>query len=206
MEQAELALSHHQGRDVVFSANLKHPMAPLLTEFLKKDAEMDQVNSSARTEDENDLMENLARLGAPLPFTKGTGLFLSPEETVVRALKLAHKNSTVARVVPLVLFKSRERLDFETLKNRAVSAGERKALGFFLDLTSELSADSKFKSRARQLRDKRMKRVESFFVNSSQGKFAKLLEQRNTPAVAKRWQFSMNMPLDSFASHFRKFA
>lgn len=202
MERAQLVVEEHQGRVVVFRGNRESPKFSLLQEFYRKDLE---VPSHSRSEDEVTLLGNLARLGAPVPPRVDTYLLLSPEETLAGALKLARKNATVARILPQVLFKNWNDIDFEKLKALAVKIGEGKTLGFFMELTAVLSGQSHFKEKARELKDRRCKKSESFFSLTSEGKFAKRLEQRNTPAVAKKWLFRMNMPLESFSSHFWKF-
>ena len=57
------------------------------------------------------------------------------------ALKLARKDSTVAfGLVPVAFYKSLGRVDFEEVKRLSLRKGEKKTLGFFLELTSSKQA------------------------------------------------------------------
>jgi hypothetical protein len=59
----------------------------------------------------------------------------------------------------------RERLDFRLLRRLAAERGQERALGFFLDLTSELSGDEALAREARSLAAhvRRHKRASQFF-------------------------------------------
>jgi hypothetical protein len=83
--------------------------------------------------------------------------------------------------------------------------GEGQTLGFFLELTDELAGADVFKAAAAPLEDKRLRRRKNFFSRDGRfGAYEEELALMNTPAVAKRWHFLMNMSLDSFKSYFRK--
>jgi hypothetical protein len=85
------------------------------------------------------------------------------EVVVAEALALAHHDSTVARVLPVLLWISHERLDWSKLRKAVAARAERQALGFFLDLTGELADDSSLKARARRLANARPRRPRLFF-------------------------------------------
>lgn len=60
------------------------------------------------------------------------------EEALVDAVRLARRDVTLARVLPVALSKQWKTLDRNRLKKAAVRAREKHAVGFFLALTAEL--------------------------------------------------------------------
>jgi hypothetical protein len=125
------------------------------------------------------------------------------EEVLAEALALSHQDATVALVLPLVLWRHRNRLDHGRLVRDATQRDERQALGFFLELAGRLGRDPGLASLAEHLRDQRRTRTRPFFARA-QGRMALALARRRTPALALRWGYLMNMDLESFASAFRK--
>ena len=154
---------------------------------------------------ENELFEGLARLGAPLPVPHKTNKVFNLEETLAYSLKLARRNSTVARVLTVAFAQSKNTLDFGHLKSCALKLHETQALGFYLDLTGQLLHDRTFQRQAMQLFDPTNIRQKSFFVGTpKKGKYLRLLEKLNTPTLAKKWGFRMNLGMDSFEAQFKK--
>ena len=150
----------------------------------------------------------LAHLGAPL--YGSTAVKASevppPERVLAEALPLARREAALARALPLALYRTRKRLDFSLLRRLARDRGQGRALGFFLDLTAELSGDRSLAREARPLARevRRRERASQFFRLRSATE--RRLAELKTPAVARRWGFRMNMSADSFASMFRKAA
>jgi hypothetical protein len=204
MERVGLAQSLHHGREVEFKAKPDHPQAELLQKLLDV-SQPTAAELSRQVEGEERVRSNLSRVGAPLggKFAPREEMLL--EETLFEGLKLARKDATVARVLPVALYLNLEKLNLGKLVELATFAGEKRTLGFYLELTGLLSNNSRLKKAAKELRDRRFKRAESFFVHQKRGEFQVRLEKRNTPKVAKHWRFTMNMGFDSFESHFRKF-
>ena len=147
----------------------------------------------------------LAFYGAPLVVADGEVDPPPPVEvTLADGLRLAHSDPSVAGNLPVVLARS-PHVDVAELARLAVLRGEGQALGFFLDLTDELSGERRFAEVANALRDGRVRRLKNFF--SFDGRFKSLerdLAELNTPAAARRWHFLMNMSTESFRSYFRK--
>lgn len=197
MEHAGLAKSEYEGKRVFFRANHDAPQTPLLKSLLQIEKQEERPSEV--------VLANLERMSGSLGSMAENQPELSDEETLALACGLARKNATVARVLPVALYKSLKHLNFEKLKALCFKKGEKKTLGFFLDLTSELANMTHLHELAEELRDDRFKKNESFFLNQSQGKYAKKLEAQNTPKLAKRWHFRMNMDLENFRSHFGKF-
>lgn len=148
----------------------------------------------------------LARYGAPL-YGSSAGndeTMPRPAYVLAEALKLSHSDASVARTLPLALWKTRAHLDLSELTRLAVERGQGDTLGFFLDLTSELSGDRALKRASNALRVRPRVRARQFFkVNS---RHERRLADLKTPDVARRWNFRMNMSLDSFRSMFAKAA
>jgi len=148
----------------------------------------------------------LSHLGAPLYGSTAVAAseVPTPEHVLAEALPLARKESNVARALPVAFHHVRERLDFSLLRRLAAERGQERALGFFLDLTSELSGDEALAREARSLatRVRRHKRASQFFKVHSPTE--RRLAEMKTPPTARRWGFRMNMPQDSFSSTFHK--
>ena len=142
-------------------------------------------------------------MGAPLGSTRSKKQKCSDEEMLVSAVALARNNSTLTRTLPVVLSKNVKRLDFEKLAACARKRNARQELGFFLDLTGVLAHDSDLRTKADSLFDRRRKRVTDFFKGKS-GKYSARLADQNTPPVAQKWLYRMNMNMDSFQSLFVK--
>lgn len=129
---------------------------------------------------------------------------LSFEEVVARALSFSRMNPTIARTLPVFIAKNEKHFTrFQTLKELVKKEHQENTLGFFLDLTCELTGNRFFRNLAVQL--KKNEKIEDFFVTSRKGKYRERLLKKNTPLVAKRWFFRMNMTLESFKSTFEKF-
>jgi hypothetical protein len=147
---------------------------------------------------------NLRQMGAPLASAGGKGSPLGKEETLAYALGLSRRHPEVARVWPVVYARHREELDHEMLARLAGRLGQKRALGFFLDLTQVLLGRDAPRARNR-LRDARFRKTQDFFVTEP-GERSRELAELRTPEVARRWHFRMNMPLESFKTSFDKFA
>jgi hypothetical protein len=127
-----------------------------------------------------------------------------PEQVVVEGLRLAHTDASVARALPVMFWANREKLRLADLVRRARRAKEGATLGFFLDLTSELAGSRWFSAAHADLRPDRPRSETFFFEGAEKSLVGKELAAVNTPPVARRWRFLMNMPLDSFETLFRK--
>jgi hypothetical protein len=127
-----------------------------------------------------------------------------PEQVVVQGLRLAHTDASVARALPVMLWANRDGLRLTDLVRRARRANEGATLGFFLDLTSELAGSRPFAAAHPDLRNDRPPTDTFFFEGAEKTLVGRELATLNTPPVARRWRFLMNMPLDSFETLFRK--
>ncbi|MBI4565711.1 MAG: winged helix-turn-helix transcriptional regulator [Planctomycetes bacterium] len=191
--------TRRSGRALHCSWNGRNPAAKALAEFLAKATAPGLGNP-----DEEDVFWNLRRWGAPLVRTGAPSRTLSIEETLAHGLVLARRYPDVARVWPLVLARNRSKVDFGELEVLARRLGQRRTLGFLLSVTGTILRDRLLLRRAAALRDSRARRTVDFFLQR-RGKRAQALADRNTPAEARRWRFRMNMPLESFRTHLRRF-
>jgi hypothetical protein len=150
----------------------------------------------------------LSHLGAPL--YGSTSVKSSdvprPERVLAEALSLAHREAAVARALPLAFFRFRKRVDFPLLRRLAKERGQGRTLGFFLDLTAELSGDEALAREARPLKAEVRRRARASQFFKLQSSMERRLAELKTPPVARRWGYRMNMSQDSFASMFRKAA
>jgi hypothetical protein len=126
------------------------------------------------------------------------------ERVVVEGLRLAHTDASVARALPVMLWANRDKVRLADLVRRARQAKEGATLGFFLELTAELAGSRPFTVASAGLRQDRPLSDTFFFEGAEKSLVGKELADLNTPAVARRWRFLMNMPLDSFETLFRK--
>jgi hypothetical protein len=172
------------------SLGLKLTVAPLETR--------DNVNADADT-----LRTWLAHYGAPLYGASVADDIPVLEVVLAMALSLARQDPSVARALPVAFYLNRHDLNLARLRGLANARGQGRVLGFFLELTSRLSGDPSFARAARPLRpvEPRQNAIQFFAVRS---KLERRIAEVRTPEVAKRWDFRMNMDLDSFASMFRK--
>jgi hypothetical protein len=184
----------------VFRANEASPCAGTLRDLVRTASHnMPPVDDAeaARTRGE------LRSLGAPLfdPPVEVSDV----EVAMVRGVALAHRDPTVARVLPLSFKGAAARgVDPDRLLQVARDSGEKQSVGFFLHLTSLLSGEAYFRKWAAPFRDARNSALRSFFPESSS--VAREAAERNTPGVAKQWGLRMNMSLDTFKSMYEKHA
>lgn len=197
MRAAGLARAKRAGAALVYSANPGSPHVELVRRLLE---EATAGPPPPPVPDADRVRTWLSAAGAPLLVSRpAKGPLPPPEEVLAEGLALSHQDPTVARVLPLVLWRQRDGLDYEKLVCEASRRNEGQALGFFLDLTGSLGGDSRLTAVARRLRDRRRTRSRPFFTRG-QGRRALALARERSPALARRWGYVMNMDLASFAS------
>lgn len=148
----------------------------------------------------------LQEAGAPIVLEGDSATTsLSLEEALARGSLLAKQDPSLARAIPVVLFKNKFNLETNRLLVFARRLQVKQELGFFLELTSELSKEQMFKRAAKPFRDKRLHLISDFFVDQSSSPMQRFLAERNTPELARKWKFRMNMSLATFQSTFERF-
>jgi DNA-binding transcriptional ArsR family regulator len=204
MRAAGVAEREREGNRLVYRARAGHDQATLLRN-LGRLAAQPEVTPPPDEIHADTVRGWLRDLGAPLGAPPSSKRAPSVETAVADGLALSHQNSTVARVLALVLWRQREKLDLDQLVREATRRDERETLGFYLELTSRLGRYPRFAKASRALRDRRRTRVRLFFAKPHSA-YDLTLARKNTPAAARRWGYLMNMGVDSFASAFTKHA
>jgi hypothetical protein len=200
MSDAGLALVERAGAEVVYRANGEHAYAELLRGLATAPGHPELPANPDRDEQ---VRGWLTSAGAPLGAATSPGPLPPFEDVVVSGLQLSHRDSTVARVMPLVLWRQRELLDFDRLRTEAMRRNEAPALGYFLELAGKLGHEPDLLRASAALRDRRRKKARQFF-SGVHGPRALAAMRRNTPREARRWGLLMNMGVDSFRSTFDK--
>lgn len=196
-----LVVCERSGNRVVYRANLGHEQASLVAALLMLDRPT--ATASSHRDHDDRVRTWLAQAGAPLFAQPSAQPGPAVEVVLAEALAVSHRDATVARVLPLALWRQRGRLDHGRLVEEATRRDERQTLGFFLELTGRLAGDSGLVAAARDLRDRRRKRPRLFF-GKPHGPMALAAARRKTPRLARKWGYLMNMGLDAFASAFEK--
>jgi len=201
MRDEGLAQAERAGAALVYRANPRYREPGLVRRLLKGSA---ADSAPPRAPDGERVRSWLAAAGAPLLVSQPARVRRPRlEEVLAEGLALSHRDATVARVLPLVLWRHRDRLDHGRLVRAATRRNEQQALGFFLELTGRLGGDLRFASLSEGLRDRRRSRARPYFAGR-QGRMALALARQKTPPLARRWGYLMNMGMDSFASVFAK--
>jgi hypothetical protein len=187
------------GKALLCSWNSENKSVRALLAFLKD-------SSAGRLGEPNDeaVYRSLKRHGAPLLGDDTVSSPMSLERSLAYGLALARRHPAVARVWPVVFARNRETVKLDELKFLACRLGQKRTLGFLLSLTGKLLQDESLVEYAEGLRDARESQVEDFFLHR-RGKRAQMMTERNTPEEARAWLYRMNMPWESFRSHFLKF-
>ena len=202
MRSAGLALSRRVGSEVQYRAASDHPRRRLLTELANVS---DDNGGFEREQRDAEVRGWLVSVGAPLAAPSPKTPTPALEEILAEAVTLSHRDATVARVLPVVLWKRRRDLDLERLVLEATRRDERQALGYFLELAGRLGGEASLVEAAQRLSDGRRRRPRMFFAGPH-GRHQLAATRSNTPPEALRWGYLMNMGMDSFRSTFDKFA
>ncbi|MCP4713617.1 MAG: hypothetical protein GY868_00755 [Deltaproteobacteria bacterium] len=204
MNKEGLVTFHQKGKAVVCRKNNEYPNAALLKALLKAEGMSAAPSACQKKLTLEETKLHLVRFGAPLGVSGSCKSDLSLEAVLVAGLELARKDASVARVLPLVFEKNAKQLNRPRLKFLAREKGLKKTLGFFFDLSAVLSGSTSYKKDADSLFDNRLKVTEDFFATPKKGRYRRLLAEQNTPSLAKKWHFSMNMGMGSFEDLFNK--
>jgi hypothetical protein len=195
MQRLQLVRVDRRGGKEVLSANVDHPESDLLAKLARTDT---PPRPLAEPRDDK-LRQMLVALGAPLRGVKPAAV--APAQTLavlVEAARLARRDATVARTLPVCVWNHRAQLDAKALQALRVAPEDKHALAFFLELAGDLGGDRRLVGLAEGLRDARLSQTRPFFA-------ADTATTARDFALAKKWGFMMNMDLESFRSLFTKF-
>ena len=194
-----VAVRVEDGREVYSAAN-DHPDAELLRRLVTT-----KPSTSVAPDDPSSAVVRgrVRSLGAPLAVSPQAVHPDEREAALVDAVRLARRDATLARALPVALAEQWQTLDRDRLKTAAVRSREKHALGFFLSLTAELLGNTSLREWAAGFRDYRVKSLRPFFTLPS-ARAARDLAERRTPPVAREWGYLMDLDLESFKSLFDK--
>jgi hypothetical protein len=132
----------------------------------------------------------------------------SLEDVALRAVRASRRDTALARMMPVFLWRVRERLDLRKLTTAALLKGHAAPLGYFLELASKLGGPlTTFDSALPALRAHAHPDSPTyFFPHTSRGPLESMAVDQMTPADARRWGLLTGTPTDSFETHFRKVA
>jgi DNA-binding transcriptional ArsR family regulator len=199
MESFGLVAVRGEGGREVYAAASEHPDANLLRQLVAS-----KPSAAAPRDQAAEGVRRRARaLGAPLPVVPEPVPDAEREQVVVDAVRLARRDATFARVMPVMLWTQRDMLDRERLLAAALRAHEKHALGFLVALTAEIAGDPELRAWSERLRDHRARGTRPFFALAS-SRATHPLAARRTPQVARDWGFSMDLDLESFRTAFDK--
>jgi hypothetical protein len=199
MESFGLVAVRGEGGREVYAAAKDQPEANLLRLLVAS-----KPSTAGPRGSEAERVRRRARaLGAPLPVPPEPVPEAEREQAVVDAVRLARRDATFARVMPVMLWTLGDKVDRERLQATAIRGHEKHALGFLVALTAELAGDKALRAWSERLRDHRARGVRPFFALAS-ARGAHALAEPRTPQVARDWGFSMDLDLDSFRTAFDK--
>ena len=201
MHNAGLADCTRVGNATVFQAARNHPGARHLRFLLSTPPPVPAGKTDTRAQDQ--VRAWLKAYGAPLEANLAPGDLPSLESVFVKGVTLAPNDVSVARTLPVFLWKNRSRLNHSRLWDEALNHGERHMVGFFLDLTGRLGDDQTLVSAAERFRDRRRRKPRDFFPTKSS--LERELAEERTPPVARSWQYRMNMSMQTFSTTFERF-
>jgi len=147
------------------------------------------------------LRQALVAYGAPLAGVSPKEV-LPLEDALLAGLAAAHQDATLLRVLPVVLAKNTHRINWVNLKDRARRRRLKAELGFVTELTSKLAGRPELAAKVQDLLDRR-RRVKMFF-HEPRSDFERHLAKKNSPRLAKKWGFFLNMGEDAFLSTLRR--
>jgi hypothetical protein len=192
--QSGIVTAERFGNLCRFSPNQEHPSFVPLKELLRVVGS--GHGSAAKQANSRQLRSRLAALGAPLSTDATAKQPLEAEKTIALAIKSSHGDAELLRVLPHVIQTNCDNLDWETLKQEASTLGERNSLGFILELTYALYRNKQMLEMAKGLRDARYKKRRYYQPHLTH--YEAQLARKNSIHLAKKWNYWLNMGLDSF--------
>lgn len=204
MARADLAREGLESGRLVYDANRRSPYAAALKQLVapprthaRRKPAPDRSWDAVRSE--------LAAQGAPLwgrlPKTQARAPL---EELLAKACEFAQRDPSVAKVLPYLFVRRKNDLDFDRLARALAENHQKHAAGFMLAVACTLSGDQTLGAWAERLKDKRRSKLHDFFEEASSPRLQALAE-RNTPELARAWNYRLNMTLDDFRSVLEKF-
>jgi DNA-binding Lrp family transcriptional regulator len=205
LARAGLVRVESVGASDLVRANREHPAARPLLDLLRAAGSpahpAHPATSDAEAEVSARVMESLAAYGAPLASFQPRKHF-PLEETLLRGLRAARRESALLKVLPVVLVKNARAIDWAALKEGAKREKLRAELGMLVELTADVADEPELRERVRDLEDRRRK-VTSFF-NEPRSRFERELARSVTPPAARKWHFFLNIGEQTLRSTLRR--
>jgi hypothetical protein len=152
--------------------------------------------------DHGELVAFVAHYGARIAQSVGSH---DLEAIAVSAVAASRNDPSLARMLPVFLWRIRHALDAGRLITRARRRGVAAALGYFLEVAGQLGSWRGFDGAIERLRRyANPQRPRYFFRKTASNPFEAFAATSRTPAAARRWGLLTGTPTDSFASYFRK--
>lgn len=127
------------------------------------------------------------------------------EDVVLRAVRATRTDPSMARMLPVFLWRVQDQLDLEALTSKA--GRDALVLGYFLDVSGRVSTSTRFRPVVRVLRRRATNSRPVFlFTKIQDHPFEAMVAQERTPPHARRWGLLTGVGLDSFANYFNKVA
>jgi hypothetical protein len=124
------------------------------------------------------------------------------ERILVRALQRTHEDAATLRVLPLFLWRARPAMDWPRVVTESRQVGVLQELGLVTELAARASQEPELQVLADALWLIAPKTTRDFFAVRSPSE--RRVAELNTPEVARRWGFVLNMGEASFRSTFEK--
>jgi hypothetical protein len=129
------------------------------------------------------------------------------EDVAIRAVTASRQDPSLARMLPVFLFRSRNNLKLHELVSKAVACGCASRLGYLLEVTIQVSSVRTFRPTLASLRrHAHADRPIFFFARTENHPFEAMVAGERTPQEARRWGLLTGTPLDSFSTYFNKVA
>lgn len=135
LSKAGLVKVESVGASDLVRANMDHPAVKPLVELLRT---AESLAMALKSDVDVDVKESLAAYGAPLLAYRPRRR-LPLEEALVQGLRAAKRDATLLKVLPVVLVKNAQALDWAALKENAKRAKLRAELGMLVELTADLA-------------------------------------------------------------------
>jgi hypothetical protein len=123
-------------------------------------------------------------------------------ETLLRGLEASRDDGTVLRVLPVLLARNLDGVEWGALKEDARRRKLKAELGFLVELSAALLGKATLRDQAQSLADRRRRRMR--FYPHVKNRYEEAAAKTRSPEVATRWGFWMNLSEDSFRGLLEK--
>jgi len=183
------AAGHHE-------AAWDQPVMRCLADLLRKCSF--RRESRMQVKDRDAVVAALAEYGAPIRRAGNmtAGKLMPLEATIASAVILSHREATVLRVLPCFLAQVSARLDWTLLRSEANRHDVRHSLGMLLDVAGKLFGQPNLRARAKEFRDRRRTQPKHYLPTENRAE--KVMAEKNTPSLIRKWGFLLDMSEESF--------